>query len=214
VNKRIENTRIRIKHGYTSRRWKVPVKIHNKDYFTVAERIAMFRESYPDYTIETQLIHFDEEKVIMKALILNGDILISTGYAEEVRCASSINRTSALENAETSAVGRCLAFFQFAGTEIASADEVAGAIAQQNASELIGYNELVREHWDSINAAKSYLEPCWGDNENQSNVTAARECLAEIPEEERKKVWRAPTKGGIFTTLERKLLKEKPEDSL
>ena len=43
-----------------------------------------------------------------------------------------INKTSALENAETSAVGRALAFLGFAGTEIASADEVANAIKQQN----------------------------------------------------------------------------------
>ena len=196
----------------------MPVKIHNKDYFTVAERIAKFREMDAEcdgsFTIETQLIAHDEDRVIMKALILEDDKPISTGYAEEVRSASAINRTSALENAETSAVGRALAFYGLAGTEIASADEVAGAIAQQNASELIDYNALVREHWVSINEAKGYLEPCWGEREDQSNVTAARECLAEIPEEERKKVWRAPTKGGIFTTLERKLLKEKPEEAL
>ncbi len=62
--------------------------------------------------------------------------------------------------------------------------------------------------------AKGYLEPKWGEGENVPNVTAARECLAEIPEEERKTIWRAPTKGGCFTTLERQLLKEKPEEAL
>jgi len=196
----------------------VPVKIHNKDYFTVAERIAKFRAEHPDYSIETQLILQDDEKVVMKALIfgatVEGAVPISTGYAEEVRSATAINRTSALENAETSAVGRALAFYGLAGTEIASADEVAGAIAQQNTSEILDYNALVREHWVSINRAKEYLEPVWGEREDQSNVTAARECLAEIPEEDRKRVWRAPTKGGILTTLERKLLKEKPEEAL
>ena len=196
----------------------MPVKIHNKDYFTVAERIAKFREMDAEldgsFTIETQLIHYDEDRVIMKALILEGDKLISTGYAEEVRSASAINKTSALENAETSAVGRALAFYGFSGTEIASADEVAGALAQQGASELVEYNELVRDYWSSINRAKEFLEPIWGEREDQVNVTEARECLAEIPEEDRKRIWRAPTKGGIFTTNERKLLKEKPEDSL
>jgi deoxycytidylate deaminase len=192
----------------------MPVKIHNKEYFTVAERMAMFRDEFPEYTLETNLIYQDDDKVIMKAFILNGTNLVSTGYAEEVRGATSINKTSALENAETSAIGRALAFFKFAGTEIASADELAGALAQQSASELVEYNELVRNYWASINRAKEFLEPIWGEREDQVNVTEARECLAEIPEEDRKRIWKAPTKGGIFTTNERKLLKEKPEDSL
>ena len=192
----------------------MPVKIHGKEYFTVADRMSMFRGEFPEYTLETNLIYQDDDKVIMKAFILNGTNLLSTGYAEEVRGATSINKTSALENAETSAIGRALAFFKFAGTEIASADELAGALAQQSASELVEYNELVRNYWASINRAKEFLEPIWGEREDQVNVTEARECLAEIPEEDRKRIWKAPTKGGIFTTNERKLLKEKPEDSL
>ena len=51
--------------------------------------------------------------------------LLATGYAEEVRAASKINATSALENAETSAIGRCLSALGFGGQEYASADEVA-----------------------------------------------------------------------------------------
>ena len=69
----------------------------------------------------------------MKASISNEQgRLLATGFAEEVRAASKINRTSALENAETSAVGRALAALGLAGTEYASADEVANAITQQN----------------------------------------------------------------------------------
>ena len=55
----------------------------------------------------------------------------ATGHAEEVRASSQINKTSALENAETSAIGRALAALGYAGTEFASADEVAQAITQQ-----------------------------------------------------------------------------------
>ena len=201
----------------------MPVSIHNKDYWTVAERIAKLRDEHPDYTVETQLISQDSEKVIMKALIYSNKSvvldeaelhLVSTGYAEEIRGSSTINTTSALENAETSAVGRALAFFGLAGTEIASADEVAGAIKQQAAMELIEYNSLLRRHFDSIYACKQYLLPMYGEREDQINVTEARACLNEIDEEERKTLWRAPTKGGIFTTEERTLLKEPPEDSL
>ena len=192
----------------------MPVQIHNKDYFTVAERIASFREKHPDYAIETQLISQDDDKVIMKALVMDGERLLATGYAEEVRGSTSINKTSALENAETSAVGRALAFFGLAGTEIASADEVAGAIKQQAAMELIEYNAIVREHWHTISEAKNYLEPKWGELENQPHVTDARAVLKELGDDISMKLWRAPTKGGCFTTEERKLLKEPPENAL
>ncbi len=192
----------------------MPVKIHNKEYFTVAERVAKFREDHPEHSIETQLITQDDEKVIMKALIMRGEALCATGYAEEVRGSSNINTTSALENAETSAVGRALAFFGLAGTEIASADEVAGAIKQQAAIELIEYNALVRDNWYAISEAKSYLEPKWGEHENQHHVTDARAVLKELGDDVYMRLWRAPTKGGCFTTEERKLLKEPPENAL
>jgi hypothetical protein len=68
----------------------------------------------------------------MKAEIIDKDgRTIATGYAEEHRTASQINRTSALENCETSAIGRALANFGLGGGEYASADEVANAINQQ-----------------------------------------------------------------------------------
>ena len=87
------------------------VKIHGKEYKTVALRIQEFREKHPDFTIQTELVEANDTLVVMKATISMGPQVIATGYAEEVRTASKINRTSALENAETSAVGRALAFF-------------------------------------------------------------------------------------------------------
>lgn len=109
------------------------VTIHGKEYRTVARRIEDFRSSYATWSIQTEVVARDDAEVVVKATILDDqERVISTGYAEESRAASKINKTSALENAETSAVGRALAFFGDAGTEIASADEVAGAIQQQN----------------------------------------------------------------------------------
>ncbi len=110
----------------------MPVTIHNKEYITVAERIAVFREEHPDWTILTEIVSANEDRVVMKAAISDHERILATGYAEEVRASSQINRTSALENCETSAVGRALAFLGLAGTEIASADEVASAIRQQS----------------------------------------------------------------------------------
>lgn len=109
------------------------VNIHGKEYETVASRVARFREAHKDqFCIATEIISADEKTVVMKASISHTDgRLIATGHAEEVRTSSQINRTSALENAETSAIGRALAAFGMAGTEFSSADEVAQAITQQ-----------------------------------------------------------------------------------
>ena len=82
------------------------VKIHGKDYETVASRLKRFREEHSNWSLITDLIS-DGNRVVMKATLLdeNGTIR-STGHAEELRGSSNINETSALENAETSAVGR------------------------------------------------------------------------------------------------------------
>jgi len=110
------------------------VNIHGKQYKTVALRVNEFRETHPDWGIVTEVIEADENIVIMRAAILNeSERIIGTGYAEEKRDSSMINKTSALENCETSAIGRALAACGYAGTEYASANEVENAISQQNA---------------------------------------------------------------------------------
>ncbi len=110
------------------------VNIHGKQYSTVALRVKEFREKHKlELSIVTELVERDDSTVVMKASILDGkQNPIATGYAEERRDASMINKTSALENCETSAIGRALAAFGMAGTEYASADEVANAISNQN----------------------------------------------------------------------------------
>lgn len=108
------------------------VNIHGKQYQTVAYRVGKFREANPTFTLTTEIIHRDAEMVVMKATILDDKgRIIATGHSEERRGASTINKTSALENAETSAIGRALATFGLGGTEFATADEVANAIHQQ-----------------------------------------------------------------------------------
>lgn len=116
------------------------VNIHGKEYKTVAARVQEFREKNGEtYNIVTEIVNADDQRVVMKASITfhepqTGLVqIMATGHAEEVRTSSQINRTSALENAETSAIGRALAAFGLAGTEYASADEVAQAITQQRA---------------------------------------------------------------------------------
>ena len=184
------------------------VKIHGKEYKTVALRIQEFREKHPDFTIQTELVEANDMLVIVKATIACAGQVIATGYAEEVRTASKINRTSALENAETSAVGRALAFFGLGGSEIASADEVANAITQQSSQaskedmeKLIAHNEAWRNNSGSIYFIKEYINM---DDPKWENVA---EAWGEISNEDKQAFWLAPSKGGVFTTAERAALK-------
>ena len=108
------------------------VNIHGKEYKTVAKRVQEFRASYATWSIITDVVKIDDEQVLIKAQIINPDNqVVATGHGHEFRAASQINRTSYVENAETSAIGRALACFGLGGTEFASADEVANAIHQQ-----------------------------------------------------------------------------------
>ena len=112
------------------------VNIHGKAYKTVAKRIDEFRKEHKaNMSVITSLVESNDNIVIMKAEILDKEgRVIATGYAEEKRNATMINKTSALENCETSAIGRALANFGLGGGEYASADEVANAISQQNST--------------------------------------------------------------------------------
>ena len=140
------------------------VSIHGKDYKTVAYRVNEFREKYPDVTIQTDLVEAKDVLVIVKASIFNTESrLLATGYAEEVRAASKINRTSALENAETSAIGRALSALGLGGSQYASADELVNALQQQNDTskevldEWTSYMEVVRDNFDWVMYAKEAI---------------------------------------------------------
>jgi hypothetical protein len=105
-----------------------------KDYITVNERILKFYELYPQGRINTELISWNDGIIIMKAYAYRDEtnVISSTGHAFEKEGSSYINKTSALENCETSVVGRCLANL---GLEIkrgvASREEVENAVSAQ-----------------------------------------------------------------------------------
>ena len=106
-----------------------------KDYVEVNVRIMKFYEKYPEGRIITELVKWEGDTIVMKATAYRDDkdIPASTGYAYEKEGSSFINKTSALENCETSAVGRCLAILGFEiKKSVASREEVANAQLQQN----------------------------------------------------------------------------------
>ena len=132
------------------------IKIHNNDYATVALRIGIFRRNLgTTAAISTSVLFHDDEKVIVKAEIFIDGKLISTGLAEELRSASRINQTSALENAETSAVGRALAMLGLTNDRIASAEEVSAAIVQQDKQLTTALSEL--DKVSHLGSYKSWL---------------------------------------------------------
>lgn len=154
------------------------VNIHGKEYKTVALRVDEFRKDYKDeWAIITKIAYRDENIVIMEADILNKENrVIATGFAEEDRRKGTINSTSALENCETSAIGRALANLGYGGGEYASADEVANAVYQQNASgERKSYGGLdfdtIREELKAIDDEKSVIDYAKGIGEKIKNPT-------------------------------------------
>lgn len=110
----------------------MPVDIHGKQYKTVAERLQeLNNDTEGKYDLLTEVIGQANGTVLMKATITL-DRGIYSGHAYEKESAGYINKTSHVENCETSAIGRALASAGYAGSEFASADEVANAIKQQN----------------------------------------------------------------------------------
>ena len=119
----------------------MPVLIHGKEYKTVAERVTEIHTINKDkpLSIETELVSWNEGIVIFKATISTGSGVF-TGYAYEREGSSQINKTSALENCETSSIGRAVAAAGFSGSEYASANEVENAIKQQKNDTFKGAN--------------------------------------------------------------------------
>ena len=108
--------------------------IKGKEYAEVNQRIKAFRMVYPEGSIVTQLISNENGVCIFKATVTNCESkVLGTGTAYEKENSSFINKTSYIENCETSAVGRALGMAGFGiDTSVASFEEVANAIQQQD----------------------------------------------------------------------------------
>ena len=108
------------------------VDIKGKSYMEVNQRIKAFRMVYPQGTIETEMISNENGVCIFRANIYDDDKLLATGTAYEKENSSFINKTSYIENCETSAVGRALGMAGFGiDVSVASAEEVQNAINNQ-----------------------------------------------------------------------------------
>jgi len=113
--------------------------IKGKEYAEVNQRIKAFRMIYPQGFIETEMLSNENGTCIFKAIvgiksIREGikDLILGTGTAYEKEGSSFINKTSYIENCETSAVGRALGMAGFGiDTSIRSLEEMQNAELQQ-----------------------------------------------------------------------------------
>ena len=108
--------------------------IKGKDYAEVPQRVTAFRKLHPQGTISTELKHLDNGVCVIQATVSNSDgVILGQGIAYENEGSTFINKTSYIENCETSAVGRALGFAGFGvDVSIASAEEVINAINNQD----------------------------------------------------------------------------------
>lgn len=104
------------------------IKIHDKDYIQVHERVKYFNENFPNGAINTDICNNINGVVVIKATVTPDTTKperIFTGFASEMKDSSMINKNSYIENCETSAVGRALGFMGIGIVDsIASADEI------------------------------------------------------------------------------------------
>ena len=107
----------------------------NKKYTQVVHRMEAFRSVLGlGIGFDTQIVVDDGKRVVIKAIASDKDgRILGSGFAEEIRGEGHVNKTSALENAETSAIGRCLASLGISGGEYASANELDAVDRKSNA---------------------------------------------------------------------------------
>lgn len=117
----------------------VTTDIKGREYAEVNQRIKAFRMVYPTGSILTEMLSNENGVCIFKAEVFDGEgHLLATGTAYEKENSTFINKTSYIENCETSATGRALGMAGFGiDTSVASAEEVGNAIAQQDAMKTV-----------------------------------------------------------------------------
>lgn len=114
--------------------------IKGKEYSEVSQRIKAFRMVYPQGIIETEMLSNENGVCVFKASVgyREGDEIykLATGTAYEKENSTFINKTSYIENCETSAVGRALGMAGFGiDVSVASAEEVQNAINNQEVTQ-------------------------------------------------------------------------------
>jgi hypothetical protein len=110
------------------------ILIKGKEYIEVNERLKYYKEHHPNHPLTSEILYWENGEIIIKAEIKNEDgVVVADGIAHEKANSSHINKTSYVENCQTSAWGRALACFGIGiDTSIASSDEVKATLPPPN----------------------------------------------------------------------------------
>jgi len=169
------------------------IDIKGKSYAMVVERVKEFNRQFPDGSLITEIISNEDGVVIMKAsAIVNGNI-VGTGHSFETVGSSQINKSSHLENCETSAIGRCLAFgcgFMPDGS-LASDEEIQQAKLQQS---------KVDEHIQCMDIATHYLSVEFQNAIDNDDEDGILEVISTFKMKGSNKI-NQPLKSAVWDTL-------------
>ncbi len=161
--------------------------IKGKDYIMVNQRIKAFRMLFPNGAIETEIVSLDDGIAVMKATAKDETgAVLGVGHAYEKEDDNFINKTSYIENCETSAVGRALGMVGIGiDTSVASAEEMQNALEQQKKNEELAseaqkstIRDICKKH--KIDAGK-WIENC-GYNWDTLPASGAGTMLATLKE--------------------------------
>ena len=162
------------------------IDVKGKQYAEVNQRIKAFRMLYPEGTIETEIIGINDGVCIMRAKVYSSNehgtrTLLGTGTAYEKENSTFINKTSYIENCETSAVGRALAMCGIGiDTSVASAEEVINAINNQNnkGELLVKISKLMTEKKVLANEPSEHF----GKSSNEMSIEELKEVVKWLEE--------------------------------
>lgn len=160
--------------------------IKGKDYIPVNERIKAFRYIYPRGQIVTEIIGLENGICTIKASAFDEDgKLLATGHAQEKETSSFINKTSYIENCETSAVGRCLGNAGIGlDNGFASYEEVANAKKQQEED---GDVKISKDQWKTLNSF--YTKEEIGEMKKELGITNGQDIPMEYAVKKIEEYW-------------------------
>lgn len=159
-----------------------PIDIKGKDYAQVNDRVKVFRQLCPNGTITTEIINMADGVVTMKAAVYDEEgKILSTGLAQEKESDNFINKTSYIENCETSAVGRALGFVGIGvEQEICSAEECINAAKNQDTPLTEKEIEILKRMCESKGLDIEATFPCGVQTLTSEQYSAAVKKLSSL----------------------------------